>query len=74
MLIYLFSEIQFLSIAKKLLNIQKENCFTQQKLSVSKTSFGQADGQGIISSLVDELASNISTLGKPIRYGYEVTY
>ena len=69
MLIYLFSEIQFLSIAKKLLNIHQENC-----LSVSKTSFGQADGQGIISSLVDELASNISTLGKPIRYGYEVTY
>ena len=43
----LFSKIQFLSIAKKLLNIHKENWFAQQKLSLSKTSFGQADGLGI---------------------------
>ena len=47
---------------------------SQKNVIVPKTSFGQADGQGIRSSLVDELASNISTLGKPIRYGYEVTY
>ena len=51
-----------------------EKIGSQKNVIVPKTSFVQADGQGIRSSLVDELASNISTLGKPIRYGYEVTY
>ena len=48
---------------------------SQKNVIVPKTSFRQADGQAIRSgSFVDGLASNILTLGKPIRYGYEVTY
>ena len=51
------------SIVKKPSRIHKK-AGSQKNVTVPKIIFVQADGQGIISSLVDELASNILTFGE----------